>query len=315
MTSPAVEIADVVFRYGERRALDGVDLTIDRGEIFLLLGPNGGGKTTLFRLLSTLIPPQQGTLRVLSFDVRAQPWEVRRRIGVVFQAASLDKKLTVAENLRCQGSLYGLAGGDLRRRCAELAERFGLEDRLRDRVETLSGGLRRRVELAKGLLHRPRLLLLDEPSTGLDPAARSDLWAYLRRLREEDGVTVVATTHLLEEADRADRIAILHRGRLVALDAPDSLRSTVGGDSLTIEADDPGALAREIPERLGLEAQVVDGHVRLQEAEGHRLIARLVEAFPGRIRAVTLGKPSLEDVFIARTGHRFRDAREEAAVG
>jgi len=314
MPSPAVEIADVVFRYGERRALDGVNLTIDRGEIFALLGPNGGGKTTLFRLLATLIPPQEGGLRVLSFDVRAAPWEIRRRIGVVFQAPSLDKKLTVDENLRCQGSLYGLAGGDLRRRCGQLAERFGLADRLRDRVETLSGGLRRRVELAKGLLHRPRLLLLDEPSTGLDPAARADLWAYLRQLREEDGATIVATTHLLEEADRADRLGILHRGRLVALDTPDALRSSVGGDSLTIEADAPEALAREIPVRLGLAASVVDGRVRLQEAEGHRLIARLVEAFPGRIRAVTLGKPSLEDVFIARTGHRF-ETREEAAVG
>jgi ABC-2 type transport system ATP-binding protein len=315
MTSAAaIEVAGLVHRYGQRRALDGLDLTIERGEIFTLLGPNGGGKTTLFRLLSTLIPVQDGTIRVLGFDVGRQADEVRRRIGVVFQAPSLDRKLTVAENLTHQGRLYGLSGRTLAARADEMLGRFNLRDRARDRVETLSGGLRRRVELAKGLLHRPRLLLLDEPSTGLDPGARADLWACLRELRANDGVTVVLTTHLLEEADKADRLAILDRGRLVALDAPDRLRATVGGDSITIEADDPDELAAAIQAGFGGDVRVVDGSVRLQQADGHRQIARLVEAFPGRIRSVTLGQPSLEDVFIARTGHRFR-AAEEAAVG
>jgi ABC-2 type transport system ATP-binding protein len=180
--------------------------------------------------------------------------------------------------------------------------------------------LRRRVELAKGLLHRPQLLLLDEPSTGLDPAARSELWDCLRQMRASDGVTVVLTTHLLDEAEKADRLAILDRGRLVALDTPDALRASVGGDSITIEADGADELAAGVLARLGLPARVVDGSVRLQEAEGHRLIARLVETFPGRIRAVTLGKPTLEDVFIQRTGHRFRaegtaPVPEEAAIG
>jgi ABC-2 type transport system ATP-binding protein len=223
----------------------------------------------------------------------------------------LDKKLTVAENIRCQGQLYGLTGRTLTRRQAEMLDRFRLADRADDRVETLSGGLRRRVELAKGLLHQPRLLLLDEPSTGLDPLARVDLWAYLEQVRSDDGVTVVLTSHLLEEADRADRIAILDRGRLVALGVPDELRATVGGDSITIDAAEPPKLAAAIRERFDCPAEVVGDSVRLERADGHQWIARLVEAFPGQIESVRLGKPSLEDVFIDRTGRRF----EEGVVG
>ncbi len=182
---------------------------------------------------------QQGQVEVLGFDVARQTAEVRQRIGVVFQAPSLDKKLTVAENLRHQGHLYGMSGAALRRRQDEMLARLGLSDRRGELVETLSGGMRRRVELAKGMLHAPELLLLDEPSTGLDPGARSDLWDYLQQVRAEDGVTVVLTTHLLEEADKADRLAILNAGSLVALDTPDALRAGVGGDSLVIETDEP----------------------------------------------------------------------------
>jgi ABC-2 type transport system ATP-binding protein len=188
--------------------------------------------------------------------------------------------------------------------------RLGLTDRAGDLVETLSGGLRRRVELAKGLMHRPPVVILDEPSTGLDPGARSDLWSYLRQIRDEDGVTVVLTTHLLEEADKVDRLAILDRGRLVALDTPERLRATVGGDSIMIEADDAAELARAIGQRFGVATAVVDGRVRLELAKGHEWIARLVEAFPGRVRSLTLGQPTLEDVFIARTGHRFWQTAE-----
>lgn len=309
MTSgAAIQVAEVGHDYGRRRALDALSLAIAPGELFAVLGPNGGGKTTLFRLLSTLIPLQRGTIRILGFDASAQAHEVRRRLGVVFQAPSLDKKLSVRENLRFHGPLVGLAGRPLRERADEMLARLGLADRARDRVEALSGGLRRRVELAKGLLHRPPVLLLDEPSTGLDPGARSDLWSYLHQLRSAHGVTIVVTTHLLEEADKADRLAILHQGRLVALDTPDRLRATVGGDSLTITTDDPAALAREIAERFAWPARVLDGAVRLEQPDAHQSIARLVEAFPGRIASVTLGKPTLEDVFIARTGHRFWQA-------
>src|SRR6185369_502496 len=199
-----------------------------------------------------------------------QAAEVRKQIGVVFQAPSLDKKLTVAENLRHQGHLYGLSGGALRARQDEILDRLGLSSRSAELCETLSGGLRRRVELAKGLLHRPRLLLLDEPSTGLDPGARSDLWNYLRELRDDHAVTVVLTTHLLEEADKADRIAILHQGALVALDTPDALRATVGGDSITIHSAEPARLAAAIRERFGCEASVLEENVRLEQPNGHQ---------------------------------------------
>ena len=313
--TPAVEITGLEHRYGDRRALAGLNLSIDRGEIFVFLGPNGGGKTTLFRLLSTLIPIRQGEARILGFDLRRQPQAIRERIGVVFQAPSLDKKLTVAENLMHQGHLYGLSGRDLHARQDEMLGRLGLDDRRRDRVETLSGGLRRRVELAKGMLHRPRLLLLDEPSTGLDPGARSDLWDYLQQVRRDEGVTIVLTTHLLEEAEKADRIAILSEGTLVALDTPDALKATVGGDSITIQTAEPDSLAEAISARFACSANVLDGAVRLEQRDGHEWIARLVEAFPGRIDAIKLGKPTLEDVFIDRTGHRFWHEREGALVG
>jgi ABC-2 type transport system ATP-binding protein len=186
-----------------------------------------------------------------------------------------------------------------------MLSRLGLTDRAGELCEKLSGGLRRRVELAKGMLHRPRLLLLDEPSTGLDPGARADLWSYLAEVRERDGVTVVLTTHLLEEVDRADRLAILHAGSLVALGTPGELRSTVGGDSITIATSDPATLAQSIRERFSCETLVLEGKVRLEQPQGHEWIARLVDAFGPQIESLTLGKPTLEDVFIDRTGHRF----------
>ncbi len=187
--APAIEVRGLSHSYAERRALDGVEFSVDVGAIFGLLGPNGGGKTTLFRILSTLLPIQEGQVRILGFDLAGQPNEVRKRIGVTFQSPSIDPKLTVGENLKYQGQIYGLFGPHLRQRIDLLADKLGLKDRLAERAETLSGGLKRRVEIAKGLLHRPQVLLLDEPSTGLDPGARHDLWRYLRGLREEDGVT------------------------------------------------------------------------------------------------------------------------------
>ncbi len=304
-SSSAISVNGVSHWYGDRQALDGVTFEVRPGEIFVLLGPNGGGKSTLFRLLSTLLPLQQGAADVLGLDLRRQMAEIRARIGVVFQSPSVDRKLTVAENLLHQGHLYGISGDDLQSRIAKLLDRFGLAERRRDRVETLSGGMRRRVEVAKGLLHRPRLLLMDEPSTGLDPAARNDLWEYLRELRSGDGVTIVLTTHLLEEADKADRIAILDHGHLVALDTPEALRATVGGDAITIETAAPDQLARGIQERFNCDAKVMEGNVRLEMPDGHQWIAKLVEAFPGQIESITLGKPTLEDVFIDRTGHRL----------
>lgn len=307
---PAIIVSHLSHCYGQRRALDDLSIQIQRGEIFAFLGPNGGGKTTLFRILSTLLPCPRETVRVLGHDLATEAAVVRACIGVVFQAPSLDKKLTVSENMRHQAALYGVRGATLRQREQQLLEQFGLTDRARELTEKLSGGLRRRVELAKGMIHQPRLLLLDEPSTGLDPGARSDLWKYLELLQRDFGVTVVMTTHLLEEAEKADRIAILHQGRLVASDTPGALRATVGGDSITVTTQDPAALAESIRAKFQIDARIVDGRVRLEQPDAGAWIARLVEAFPGQIEALTMAKPSLEDVFINRTGHRFAGLRE-----
>ena len=301
----AISVRRVSHRYGERLAVDDLSLDVAVGEVFAFLGPNGSGKTTLFRLLSTLIPVQTGEIEILGHDLARDAVSVRRQMGVVFQSPSLDKKLTVAENLHHQGRLYGLSSSDLATRKSELLAAVGLSDRAGDLVETLSGGMRRRVELAKSMLHRPRLLLLDEPSTGLDPGARSDLWQYLAHVRQRDGTTIVLTTHLLDEADRVDRIAIMHEGRLAALGEPAALRAELGGDAITIQTERPEPLAAGIRDRFACEALAVDGAVRLEQPDGHQWIPRLVEAFPSEIQSITLGKPTLEHVFIARTGHRF----------
>ncbi len=306
-TDSAITVSHVSHRYGSRVAVDDLSLEVREGEIFVFLGPNGSGKTTLFRVLSTLIPLQSGSVSILGHDLQSELAAVRSALGIVFQSPSLDKKLSVAENLHHQGRLYGLSTAELKDRAQQMLNSLGVADRADDMVETLSGGMRRRVELAKGMLHRPRVLLLDEPSTGLDPGARADLWHYLRQVREAEGVTIVLTTHLLEEAERADRIAIMHHGRLVALDTPTALQASVGGDSITIRTERPAELAERVREQFQCEAIEVDGTVRLEQPDGHQWISRLVEAFPGEIQTVTLGKPTLEDVFIDRTGHRFLD--------
>jgi len=302
---PAICVAGVSYAYGSRQALVDLSLEIRSGEWFAILGPNGGGKTTLFRLLSTLVPLQTGAASMLGHDLATEATAIRHLIGVVFQSPSLDRKLTVAENIRLQAALYGLRGRELALRMEELLVRFGLSERADELTERLSGGLRRRVELAKGMIHQPRVLLLDEPSAGLDPAARLELAEYLRRLAAEQGTTIVLTTHHLEEADAADRIAILNEGRLVALGEPDKLRSEVGGDSITIETNSPDELATRIRASLQLEARVVENTVRLEVQDGHTWISRIIEAFPGQVTAIRVGKPTLEDVFIARTGRGF----------
>lgn len=301
----AIVVSQVSHCYGERKAVDNLSLDIRSKEIFVFLGPNGSGKTTLFRLLSTLIPVQSGDVSILGHNLARETTAIRSKLGVVFQAPSLDKKLTVAENLIHQGRLYGMSGAELNKRTQEMLTALGIVDRAQEIVETLSGGMRRRVELAKGMLHRPQLLLLDEPSTGLDPGARADLWQYLQQVREEQGVTIVLTTHLLEEAERADRIAIMHRGQLAALDTPAALQASVGGDSINIRTEKPAELAAAIRSRFDCEATELDGTVRLEQPEGHQWISRLVEAFPAEIQTITLGKPTLEDVFIDCTGHRY----------
>jgi ABC-2 type transport system ATP-binding protein len=292
----SVEVAGLSHRYGDRAALSDVSFSVQPGEVFGLVGPNGGGKTTLFKILSTVLSAGSGEARIAGVDVRDPA--VRRKIGVVFQSPSLDKKLTVRENLLHHGHLYGVSGSDLRGRIGERLERLGLSDRAGDRVETLSGGMQRRVEIAKSLLHRPEVLLLDEPSTGLDPGVRRELWDTLRTL---SGVTVLLTTHLLDEAERCDRLGILHKGRLVAIGAPQVLRAEIGGDVVTVRTREAGALAEEIRAKFGVAPEVSDGTVRLSRDRGHEFVGTLIDSFGPRIESVTVAKPSLEDVFLAKT--------------
>ncbi len=301
----AVLVDDVGHRFGDRQALVGVSFDVSRGERFGLLGPNGGGKTTLMRILSTLLVPSAGRASVTGIDVVRDPREVRRRIGVVFQHASLDPWLTPVENLRHQGHLYGLRGTPLSVAIERLLESLGVADRAEDPVRTLSGGLARRVELAKGLLHDPPVLLLDEPTVGLDPGGRQDFWRGVEALRAERGVTVVLTTHLMVEAEDCDRIGILDRGSLVALDSPATLKGGIRGDVVTLETAEPDRLARAVAERFEASARVVDGFVRIERPDGAAFVPRLAEAFPGLIRSITVGQATLEDVFVQRTGHRF----------
>lgn len=304
-TPPVISVQDVVHRYDGRTALNGVSFEVHPAELFGLLGPNGSGKTTLFRILSTLMIPGGGRAVIMGHDAAKEPNHLRRQIGVVFQAQSIDVKLTAAENLWHQGHLYGLHGAALKSRIQEMLGRVGLADRAHEKAETFSGGMQRRLELAKGLLHHPSVLLLDEPTTGLDPGARRDLWQYLQVLRDQERVTVIVTTHLMEEAEHCDRLAILNEGKLVALGTPADLKHEIGGDVILLDTQDAESLAQRIRARFNVDAQVLEGQVRLEREHGHRFITDVVEAFPGEIQAISVSKPTLEDVFIHRTGHRF----------
>ena len=297
-------------RFGERVALDGIALQVKTGDMYGLLGPNGGGKTTLFRMLCTLLTPDRGTIRVLGKNAVAEAREVRARIGVVFQQPSLDARLTVLENLRHQGHLYGLKGHALAQRIEATLDMMALADRATDRVEVLSGGLQRRVELCKSLLHRPEVLIFDEPCAGLDPGARRGFWNDLDILRRAWGTTLALTTHFMEEAERCDRIGILDRGRLIAEGTPEALKREVGREVITLEARDPEALRLQIEAAVDRGVQVIDGQVRIACNDGQQLLAELYPRLREDVRAMTVSVPTLEDVFVQRTGHGFH--REEA---
>jgi len=314
-TTRAVDVSKVSYAYGDAVALQEVSFSVAPGEIFGLLGPNGGGKSTLFRLLSTLVAMQSGDVKLFEYDLRRQRASVRPLMGVVFQAPALDGKLSVEENMRHQGHLYGLHGSKLRDSILHALERFGLQDRRKQRTEHLSGGLQRRVELAKSLLHRPQLLILDEPSTGLDPGARHDLWSSLEEVRSQDGVTVLMTTHILEEAEGCDRVAVLDRGHLVVTGAPAVLEAQLGGDVISIRCDEPSQLALKLQQKLGIRARLVGGRLRIQNESGAELLKKIVEAFGEDVASVTLSHPTLEDVFIHYTGREFHESREDDGGG
>src|SRR5581483_9846660 len=307
LSDAAVRVEHLRHRYGERVALDDVSFEVAPGELFGLLGPNGGGKSTLFKILSTLVPAEAGEAHVLGHDVRREPAAVRRRLGVVFQHPSVDAVLTVDENLAHHGRLYGLGGERLRAAIDTVTARLALVERRGDRVGTLSGGLKRRVELAKALLVGAEVLLLDEPTTGLDPGARRDFLVYLRELRAAERITAVLTTHDMDEAELCDRVAILDRGRVVALGTPAALRAEVGGDVVVVRTAAPEALRDGVRRRFGLDGTLVDGTLRLERARGHELVRDLIEAFRDDVDAVTYGKPTLEDLFVRLTGHRLSE--------
>lgn len=298
------EVRGVHHKYGDDVALAGVDLSVDAGQIVTLLGPNGSGKTTLFRLLCTLLPIQQGAITIGGHDAASHPLAVRGQIGIVFQSPSLDKKLTVDENIACQAALYGIRGQELKTRRDELLAAMELTDRRGDYCEKLSGGLKRRVELAKGMLHRPRLLLLDEPSTGLDPSARLNLWDAVRRMAD-GGMAVLMTTHLLEEADKSDRVVILANGKKIAEGSPSGLRSELGGGLVTVESSDSVAVEKILTDELGLTVQRLHHQLRLQTDAPETLVPILIAKLGDRAESITIGRPSLEDVFVAKTGQVF----------
>jgi ABC-2 type transport system ATP-binding protein len=302
----ALEVTELKHQYGDRESLRGVSFSVAPGDLFALLGPNGGGKTTLFRIVSTLAAPTSGTVEVFGVDVVRRPADARRKIGVVFQSPAVDPWLTVLENLKHHGYLYGLTGQALARAIERALERFDLAPHAGERVRTLSGGWRRRVELAKALLPEPPLLVLDEPSSGLDPLARRELLSELRRLRDDAGTTIVLTTHVMDEAAVADRVGILHEGRLAAIGTPTDLVEAIGGDILTIVATgDPAALKRRLKERFGVEAARVGDELRLERRRAHEFVPGLIEAMPGEIAKVSVGRPTLEDVFMHTTGARL----------
>jgi len=308
---PAVHVERLGHHFGSKAALVDVSLRVERGELFGLVGPNGGGKTTLLKVLSTLIRPATGEARVDGVDVVVDPARARRRIGVVFQHPSLDEQLTPRENLRHHGHLHGLKGRMLAERIDQELSMVGVADRSDDLVRVLSGGLKRRVELAKGLLHQPSVLLLDEPTVGLDPGGRREFWDHLRGLKSTHDVAMLVATHLMEEAEGCDRIAIVDRGRLVALGAPDGLRAEIRGDVITLETDDAAWLASAVTEQFKAAATIVNGRVRIERPDGAAFVPRLAEAFPGRIRSITVGSPTLEDVFVHRTGRQFVDGDDD----
>lgn len=288
----------------ERIALKEVDLDIASGEMVALLGPNGSGKSTLLRVLTTALVPTAGVVQVGGASLQRDPSAVRRQLGVVFQKPALDGKMTVSENLTAAGLLYGMGRRAVNERSKMLLDAVGLGDRRDERVDTLSGGMARRIELAKALLPEPSILALDEPTAGLDPVARQEFWRLVESLRGGGRLTVVVTTHLLDEAERADRVAILHQGQLLVCDAPGVLQRQLGREILTLSCDDPEKLRGEISGEMGLEGLVVDQALRIP-LESDISLDEVLRRFRSQIRSLTIAHPSLDDVFVRHTGQRL----------
>jgi len=306
--APLLEVVGLRHAFGDVPVLDGLSFTVGQGEIFGLLGPNGCGKSTTLRVLMGLLLPDAGELRYGGEPIAPGGRSLRQRMGVVFQAPSLDQRLTARENLTFAAQLHGIGRAEIAERIVELLRFTELSERADEPVANYSGGMRRRLELARALLHDPSLVVMDEPTTGLDERSFRRTWERVERMRSERGATVLFTTHRAEEAQLCDRVAVVDGGRVVALGTPDALRAQVSGDILTLEAEAPEELSQEIAARFELEARVVDGKVVIERERGHELIPRIVEALPvGRIASLSMHRPTLADVFVKITGRSLRD--------
>lgn len=301
-----IEVHELVKRYGSVEAVRGVTFGVAEGEIFGFLGPNGAGKTTTIKVLATLLLPTAGRVTLNGFDVVTQPNDVRKSIGIVFQDPSLDDRLTAEQNLWFHAMIYGVPRNVATTRIGDALRMVDLADRRRSQVRTFSGGMKRRLEIARGLLHYPRVLFLDEPTLGLDPQTRNRIWEFVRDLRTREGITVFMTTHYMDEAEHCDRIGIIDHGELVALDTPAALKRRVGGDVITMTSPQAESLARAVEERFGAQTRLTDGQVILEREGGAEFVPQVVSAFPGLVESVTVQPPTLDDVFLKLTGHAIR---------
>jgi ABC-2 type transport system ATP-binding protein len=310
-----IEVEALEKRYGEVEAVRGIDLEVFAGETFGFLGPNGAGKSTTIRILCTLALPSSGRASVANYDVVRERAAVRRNIGLVFQDPTLDSYLSAERNLRFHGELYGVPRAQIAERSKQVLDMVGLWDRRASRVATFSGGMKRRLEIARGLLHSPRVLFLDEPTVGLDPQTRLSIWRYLEELRRQEEITIFLTTHYMDEAENCDRIAIINEGRVIALDTPDALKASVGTDRVQITTTDDEAAIAAIRTRFGIESERRDGAVMFQVPDGERFVPRLFSELSVPIRSVSVARPSLDDVFLSYTGTTIRDAEASASDG
>ena len=308
---PAIEVTGLVKSYGDVEAVRGVSFAVPRGEVFGFLGPNGAGKSTTINMLCTLATPTSGSARVSGFDVVAQRDDVRRHIGLVFQDPTLDGYLTATQNLRLHAELYGIDPAAIPARMEQMLEMVDLADRRDQPVMTFSGGMRRRLEIARGLLHSPRVLFLDEPTIGLDPQTRSSIWRYIRALQESEGTTIFMTTHYMDEAEFCDRIAIMDRGEIVVLDTPEALKASVGADRVVLGTADDDAAIAALRERFGIEAAVAEGAVTFHVESGEAFVPRLFAELDVAITSVAVSRPTLDDVFMSYTGSTIRDAETD----
>ena len=311
---PAIAVRGLVKSFDEVQAVRGVEFEVATGEVFGFLGPNGAGKTTTINMLCTLAKPTAGSAEVAGHDIVRERDDVRRNIGLVFQDPTLDGYLTAAQNLELHAELYGVQSDLVQPRMRQLMTMVGLWDRKDSPVATFSGGMRRRLEIARGLMHSPRVLFLDEPTIGLDPQTRRSIWEYIRELKEREEITIFMTTHYMDEAEWCDRIAIMDHGEIVALDAPETLKEQVGTDRVTIHTDDNDAAITALKERFGIEARIAEGAVTFGVAQGEEFVPRLFAEWDPAdppIKAVSVSRPTLDDVFMSYTGSTIRDAEED----